>query len=239
MWRIILRGGLLASMLLTAACTAAATPEPDRVATRVAEDLAVAQTLTAVAQQAVTPAEIAPTNTPVLPIDTIVPPVDTPAPIPIDTPTLPPPSDPTVPGFGNPNGLTGKILLPGYQGAQTVDTPVFHGDIVFRLLVFDPAAGNHDGDGITSVDFTISDPNGKAVHSRTENTAGYCAFGGGEPSCDVWRFAEHKNQWSDGTPVCAGAGYQAGMTVHTKDSNKDGAFWGFNFNIEGDYPSCQ
>lgn len=231
MWSFILRGILLGSTMLMAACGAATTPEPDRVATRVAEDLAIAQTLTAVAPLAETPEPIEPTSSP-------APPVDTPALLPTETPTLPPLIDPTVPGFGNTNDLTGKILLPGYLGAPTVDTPVFNADIVFRLAVLDPTVGNHDGDGITSVDISINDPSGKTVSTRTENNADYCAFGG-DSSCDVWHFAENNNQWPDGTAVCAGAGYQANITVHTTDINKDGAFWGFNFSIEGDYPSCQ
>ena len=165
-----------------------------------------------------------------MPVATLVP-VTTQVPVPLE--------DPTTGGFGNANGLTGKILLPGYHGAQIVDAPVFSESIVFRLFVFDPDKGIHDGDGIISVDMSINDPSGKVVSSRTENTAGYCAFGGGEPSCNVWRFAEHNKLWPDGTSVCAGEGYQAGMTVHTTDSQKDGAFWGFNFSIQGDYPPCQ
>jgi hypothetical protein len=235
--------------MLTASCGApAATPEPDRIATRVAEELAVSQTLTAVARTANAPTLMAAVSTqsPRLPASpnppaTVASQTKPPAGtlVPVKTQLPAPLEDPTTGGFGDPKGLTGKILLPGYLGAQIVDSPVFSESIVFRLFVFDTSKGNHDGDGITSVDISITDPNGKGVSSRTEGIAGYCAFGGGEPNCNVWHFAEHNNQWPDGTSVCAGEGYQAGMTVHTADKQKEGAFWGFNFSIQGDYPPCQ
>jgi hypothetical protein len=206
-------------------------PEPDRIATRVAEDLAVAGTLTAIAHQADTPVPIEPTSP-------SVPPTDTPPPDRSEVPTLPPPSDPTVPGFGNTNGLSGTILLPGYPGAPTVDTPVFDDRIVFRLFVFDPAVGDRDGDGIISVGFSINDPSGHMVASQNEGNAAYCAFDSDAPSCAVWNFSEHENKWPDGTPVCNSKNYQANMSVQTANSNKDGAFWGFHFSIKGAYPAC-
>jgi hypothetical protein len=144
--------------------------------------------------------------------------------------------DPTGPGFGTPNGLKGVITLPGYKGP--LDFPVFRDAIVFRLKVFDPAFGNSDGAGIKSVTMSIDAPNGQ-VHSRTEKNAAYCVFGNPSDSsqCEAWRFSKHNNQWPDGTPVCAGT-YQGNMTVETDDPAKNGAFWGFNFEIAGDYPTC-
>jgi hypothetical protein len=129
-------------------------------------------------------------------------------------------------------------MLPGYRGPR--DVPVFHDAIVFRLKVNDPAFGNSDGDGIKSVTMSIDSPQGQ-VHSRTEEHAAYCVFGNpsDSPQCDVWRFAEHNNQWPDGTPVCAGDDlYQGNMTVEANDPTKSGAFWGFNFKIAGNYPPC-
>ena len=46
----------------------------------------------------------------------------------------------------------------------------------------------------------ITGPNGE-VHSRSENTAGYCAFGGGEPNCDVWVFYPRGNKWPGGKTI--------------------------------------
>jgi hypothetical protein len=253
------------SLLLAACGGAPGEPAPDRVGTRVAEDLAVARTLTAVAQNSSAPTQIALASTPTVaasaaPVSfpTPIPPTETPLP-PTATNTAVPPTrrpptatpvpptsapvvstplddDPTAPGFGTPNGLEGTITLPGYQGP--LDVPVFRNAIAFRLKVNDPAFGNADGSGIKSVTMSIDAPNGQ-VHIRTEQNAAYCVFGNPSDSaqCNIWRFSEHNNQWPDGTPVCAGT-YQGNMTVETDDSAKSGAFWGFNFEIAGDYPSC-
>ena len=240
-------GGVLLIVTILSACSAgAATPEPDRVGTRVAEELAVAQTLTAVAKQAAPPvtevAQVVPTATVIPPTGvpaTLEPTVTAPKP---PTPTrtaVPQQADPFVPGGGDPKGLIGKMILPGYGGTfAQVDAPVFNQQIVFRLFVYDPNFGSSDGAGINSVDMQISDPSGHVVQSRTEQNAAYCVFSGGEPDCVIWKFAEHNNQWPDGTPVCTGAGYQAVMTVDAKDDNNDGALWQFNFGIEGNYPPC-
>jgi hypothetical protein len=234
-------GLMLLIALSLSACSAetAATSEPDRVGTRVAEDLAVAQTLTAVAGQAAPAstevAQVLPTAVPA----TLKPTVDAPKP---PTPTrtaAPQQADPFVPGGGDPKGLVGRMLLPGYGGPPQVDEPVFDQQIVFRLFVYDPNFGNTDGAGINSVNMQINNPDGQTVQSRTEQNAAYCVFSGGEPDCVIWKFADHNNQWPDGTAVCAGPGYQAVMTVDAKDDNNDGALWQFNFAIDGDYPPCQ
>jgi hypothetical protein len=232
---------------MLAACAASPAADPDRVATRVAEGLAVARTLTAVAQAEVTQSPAIATSersATLAPVPTVTPALlPTAAPTAAPRPTVPPqpantplPEDPTVPGFGTPNGLLGMIVLPGYQGP--LDVPVFHDTIVFRLKVSDPAYGSSDGAGIRSVIMSIDSPNG-TVYNRTEEHAAYCVFGNPSDSsiCDVWRFSEHQNQWPDGTAVCTGQ-YQGSMNVETDDPAKSGAFWGFNFSIAGDYPPC-
>ena len=245
-------GGVLLIVMVLSACSAgAAAPEPDRVGTRVAEELAVAQTLTAVAKQA---APVVTEVAQVVPTAAVIPPTDAPATLEptVAAPTLAAPkpptptrtavpqqADPFVPGGGDPKGLIGKMILPGYGGpSEQVDAPVFNQQIVFRLFVYDPNFGNKDGAGINSVQMQISDPSGHVVQSRTEQNAAYCVFSGGEPDCVIWKFAEHNNQWPDGTPVCTGGGYQAVMTVDAKDDNNDGARWQFNFAIDGEYPPC-
>lgn len=255
-------------VLFLAACGGTAgEPALDRVGTRVAEDLAVARTLTAVAQNSSAPTQIAQASTPAVAAPTMlassptaIPPTETPISVtptntaisptrrpptrtlapPAPAPVVPTPleDDPTTAGFGTPNGLQGTIILPGYQGPH--DLPVFRDAIVFRLKVIDPAFGDTDGAGINAVSMSIDTPNGQTVQNRTEGNPAYCVFGNpsDSPHCDVWRFAEHNNQWPDGTPVCVGGPYQGNMTVETKDPAKSGAFWGFNFEIAGDYPPC-
>lgn len=216
------------SGLALAACGApAATPEPDRVATRVAEELAVAATLTAAAPPATQPPL---TNT----IEPTAPqPTDTPEPT--QPPLSPTPTreiDRVIPGAGTTNGLLGVIALPGYTGP--LEEPIIFQDrIVFHLQVYDPGTGSQAiGAGIQTVDFFISDPNGESVHQRTEQNPLYCAFGGGDNGqpCNVWVFAEHGNAWTNGqavvNDVCC---YEVNMAVHTQDPAKDGANWRFTF----------
>lgn len=219
---------VLSGLALAGCGSATATPEPDRVATRVAEELAVAATLTAAAPPATQPP---PTDTsePTAP----PPPSDTPAPTqPPPPPTPTPEIDRVIPGAGTTNGLLGVIALPGYTGL--LEEPIIFQDrIVFHLQVFDPDTGNQaNGAGIHTVDFFISDPNGESVHQRTEQNPLYCAFGGGDNGqpCNVWVFPEHGNTWTNGqavvNDVCC---YEVNMVVHTQDPEKDGANWRFSF----------
>ncbi len=85
-------------------------------------------------------------------------------------------------------------------GPSSQDTLVTDA-LAFQVEAFDAATGNYDGAGIQQVDMRILDSSGHVVHERTERRAGYCAFGGGEPDCNVWVFAEHANQWPGGAPV--------------------------------------
>jgi len=246
-WRISLTVIGIGLSTWLAACSAPALSDQDRIATRVAEDRAVAATLTAEAPTLAPLPQATLENTPIpVSSDTPLPPPTKTA-VPIVRPTATPqqvvpivPPTPTlvaiVPGFGNANGLSGRITLPGYAGP--LDVPVIRDRIVFRLEVFDPAFGTADGAGITSVDFTISDPSGTQRYSSTIDRPPYCAFAG-DQSCDAYVFAERASAWPDGTPICAGSGYQAGMIAHTTSPDRDGAFWGFNFSVAGSLAPCQ
>ena len=55
------------------------------------------------------------------------------------------------------------------------------GALVFRVEAFDPAVGNHDGDGIERVELRIIDADGREIYHKTEKNAAYCAFGGDHP----------------------------------------------------------
>ena len=99
--RNVLRLAVPACLILVlAACSGAAgEPGPDRVSTRVAEDLAVAHTLTAVAQNSNAPTQIAQVSTPIVAASAM--PVPSPTPIPpTDTP-LPPTAAPAHDGLFN------------------------------------------------------------------------------------------------------------------------------------------
>ncbi|MCS6828963.1 MAG: SH3 domain-containing protein [Caldilinea sp.] len=78
---------------------------------------------------------------------------------------------------------------------------VVYGALVFQVEAYDPTRGGEDGAGVRSVDLRIFDPDGREVYQRTERNAAYCAFAGGEPDCNVWRFREHGDAWPSGEPV--------------------------------------
>ncbi len=110
-------------------------------------------------------------------------------------------------GDDNPNIRNGRnvkngrnIILPGFAQNEVSSPMIFRDRIVFRVEAFDSKVGNTDGAGIQNVKFVITGPNGE-VHNRTENNAGYCVFGGGEPDCDVWVFSPRGNKWPSGKTI--------------------------------------
>jgi len=263
--RLIYIPGLVMVGLLLAACGGPApnAPEADRVATRVAEELAVAMTLTAVAPptEAPTATPVEPTATTLVPTDTAVPPTavsteqptetpaptNTPVPAPTDTPPPPPPTAtpiliailPVDGSDGNQNLGNNRpvkegrnILLPGFSQAQVTEPMVFRDRAVFRVEVFDDDVGYTDGDGIKNVTFKITDPGGNPVHERTENQAGYCVFGGGEPDCNVWVFAEHDYRWPDGAPIVNGT-YSVEAVINPENGEGVSWFWSFVVELPG------
>jgi hypothetical protein len=72
------------------------------------------------------------------------------------------------------------------------------------VRAYNPAVGNQDGDGIENVSLRLI-RNGQQIYERTEQTAGYCAFSGGEPDCQVWVFADHNTEWPGGQAIEPGA----------------------------------
>jgi hypothetical protein len=74
------------------------------------------------------------------------------------------------------------------------------GAIVFQVVAYDPNVGNQDGDGIDYVQMQIFHNNNKVYDHKEENVA-YCAFGGGEPDCNIWFFNDHNNEWPSGNHV--------------------------------------
>lgn len=100
----------------------------------------------------------------------------------------------------NRSGLSVQMMETGRTDA---DGNV-RGELVFRVQALDPNLGDRDGDGIRNVVLTVKDPNGRAVSTRRENNAGYCAFGGGEPDCNVYNFADHNNRWPNGDKIREG-----------------------------------
>jgi hypothetical protein len=125
----------------------------------------------------------------------------------------PPPPAPVVSNSqvdGTPNGLQGKVHF----------SPTY----LMRMEVYDPN-GSKDGDGIKRVTFTISDDNG-TVYQRTEGTAAYCVFGGGEPNCNAWTQANGQYLWKDGGQPVKNGTYNVVIEVEPKSANGDDSQFG-------------
>lgn len=189
----------------------------------------------------VQPEEVA-TNTPVTPTDTPIPPTNTPPP-PTNTPA---PLSREVLGESDVDGDDGNdfirgssdsnngrvVLLPGLLPSEVTDPVVFRDEMVFRVEVFDTRVDEYDGAGIRDVTFTIEpdDGSGQVLHQRTERTAGYCVFGGGEPNCNVLNLADAGFRWpSTGAPISNGQ-YVARIDIVAQ--NGESTQWRWRFEIE-------
>lgn len=95
-------------------------------------------------------------------------------------PTLPPLV--LLPGGGPGGGGWSGALVTGIGvGNISSGVAVFRDRVVFRAEI-ERTPNNRR---IDRVDFRIQDEFGAEFYSRTERTYGYCAFGGGEPACNV------------------------------------------------------
>lgn len=124
------------------------------------------------------------------------------SPFSIDNPNLPA-CDATAQPADLPADLVVRIAQ---TGPGTIDSTVY-GALVFQVEAFDPSRGNRDGDGVRSVDLRIFDANGREVYQRTERVAGFCAFAGGEPDCNIWFFGDNGDAWPSGESVRYGEPY--------------------------------
>ena len=127
------------------------------------------------------------------------------------------PSDPT-PTFTStppPAEVTDLYVNIVQTGPNTTNTAIF-GELVFQVEAFDPGAGSNDGTGIENVDLDIFGSDGSQVYHRTEGSAHYCAFAGGEPDCNVFRFNIGDN-WPEGGPPVEAGTHTLRATVHAKD----------------------
>lgn len=121
------------------------------------------------------------------------------------------------------------IVLPGYSQADVTEPMVFRDKVVFQVEVFDPNVGSQDGDGIQDVKITIRDGD-KVVHERTEEQAGYCAFGGGEPDCNVWGLADHDYKWPEGEPITNYRTYNVDIVITPEEGEAE--IWRWSFMVE-------
>jgi hypothetical protein len=175
--------------------------------------------------------QIPPTPTP--------PPTSTPTPTPIPPTPTPVPAIPTpplrvdVPVDGGQSELKGQIVIPGFKPEELkgpeFDGVIFRDRLVFRVEVYNPSKGDKDSAGIEKVKITIERlEDNKIVHERTENNAGYCVFGGGEPDCNVLVFAQSNNRWPEkGQPLIENGLHKAYFEITTKDNETEEWNWSF------------
>jgi hypothetical protein len=126
------------------------------------------------------------------------------------------------------------LILPGYSpGTIDRQNPIFLDKLALRVEVFDSAhGGTQDGDGIQNVTFKLTrdgDPD-HPVYEKVESTPGYCLFGGGEPNCESWVFAQHEYRWPSGQPI-ENTDYRLVITITPQTG--DQAIWNWGFSIEG------
>ncbi len=224
-------------VLLLAACGGADDVVPDTpdseafIATSVQQALAgtaVAQTVEAVAT-AQAPPEPSATATPLPP--TGVPTLAAATAPPTQPPTNPPPPTPTPtrivargPQIEN-EPPRGSFPEDGSVQATVVVDPGY----LFRLDIRVPAAGNSEGAGIDSVQFSISGDGVDYFHQ--ENAPGFCVFGGGEPHCNPWpRNAAGQYTWGVDGPVVQNGDYFVNMAVTADEQDPDFfGQWNWNF----------
>lgn len=154
-----------------------------------------------------------------LPVATNLPPTPTPPPFPTATTAVlrPPTVENDAPGgsFPEDGSVTFNIIV----------DPAF----LFRMDVRVLSAGNFEGAGIESVGFSIS---GDGVdYFREERTAGFCVFGGGEPTCNPWPTnAQGQYTWGVGGPLVESGEYFVNMAVTAEEPDPEFfGQWNWNF----------
>lgn len=108
----------------------------------------------------------------------------------------------------------------------------FNTQYLVRMYAHDTNVGDEDGDGIKEVTFTVRNKDREVVYEHSEQTAGYCIFGGGEPNCNPWVFEDFQYKWTaGGKPVEEGT-YELRVQV-TLENGVEGeeGNWGYQVEI--------
>lgn len=111
--------------------------------------------------------------------------------------------------------------------------PVVMDTLVFQAEAYIGAA-NVDGTNIDNVVMRIIDPGGSEVHQSSDSVVKYCAFGGGQPNCNEWVFADHDYKWPGDDDIENG-NHTLRLTVNTKDGRTETV----DFAIEIDNPELE
>ncbi len=168
-------------------------------------------------------------------------PTSTPIPTATPTPTVPPvvvipnlePS-PTLPPLvvlpgGGPGGggWNGAIVTGFGIGNVSGGNAVFRDRVYFRAEI----SSTPNNRKIDHVDFVITDDNGDEVFRRTERVYGYCAFGGGEPICNVLEIGRNA-RWPDTDNRIRNGDYNVEARIFLEGDGDPSARWNTPFTID-------
>ena len=144
--------------------------------------------------------------------------------------SVPPPPKPPLPKVGT--GAVDGNNISSFRFSLEYDPDYFVRMYVFRSDDSDEDfSANKDGRGITSVEFTVSSPNGnRTFYERRENNAGYCIFGGGEPDCNVWIFENGQYKWKAGGDPVVERNYL--LTINVTANDGEVGTWLIPVNID-------
>jgi hypothetical protein len=143
-----------------------------------------------------------------------------------------PPAVIVLPGGGSGDGMEGIITtqpeLISFEGKQ--NTPVFSRAISLQMIVRILDEGVEDGAGIERVEIEVVDDDGYTVYAKTENSASYCLFGGGAPTCPLMRLRYGATWPGTYRPIEDGR-YTAFFTVIPEDSSIEYGEWQQDFEV--------
>ena len=158
----------------------------------------------------------------------LLPPPDVIPPTPVPPPTAVPPT-PTRPLASAPPDIDNDAPGGNFPSDNVLGEVIVNPTFLFRMDVRDLTFGNHEGAGINFAEFSIT---GDGVdYFRREGTAGYCVFGGGEPTCNPWPTDDQgRYTWGEGGPLVQNGEYFASITVDAqRDDPEFGNSWNWNF----------
>lgn len=168
-------------------------------------------------------------------------PTATPFPTSTPSPTLPPvvippPTLPPVvvlPGPAPGDTSWRGALVTGFNLVNLSDGVAIFRDRIFFRVEIDRTPNNRR---IERVDFRILDNLDEEIYRRTERVYGYCAFGGGEPNCNVFEIRRGA-RWPDTEQAVCNGDYTVAATIVLE--NGDTATWRTPFRIDHpDLPVC-
>lgn len=130
---------------------------------------------------------------------------------------VPPPPKPTPPKIGagdvDGNNISSFRYSLDYNPNYFVRLYAFRSDNPDEKF-----KANKDGRDIESVHFFVtSRDGGHTYYQRTERTAGYCIFGGGEPDCNPWVYEGGQYKWKEGGDPVQPGDYTLNMDVTGTD----------------------